>query len=248
MEEQERCYDLLVPIISILSRSSQFIPQAHTYDCGNSLEKGGHLGEAQYPLIWIEEIVIEEAIAVCVTATPSWPGQVVVQNHHHTVVSNTLHHCLKSLDEGKINDGGVVRLHSGDGFKEAQLLKRGSNGERTQRIVGHQKSGPSEPHAVEAHGLYFLRYGIDGPFAQPFRHHNFQVGNPIHTRQLHPSPISAHDPSGIRLKKARHGLCGINIFHCSSGEQECRDYYHRQKENGENHHPPPPTTTYFHFI
>jgi len=65
--------------------------------------------------------------------------------------------CLKSLDEGKIDDGGVVGLNSGDGFKEAQLLKGASNGERSQRVVDRQKSGPSEPHAVKAHGLYFLR-------------------------------------------------------------------------------------------
>ena len=152
------------------------------------------------------------------------------------------------MEERKIDDGGVVGLHSGDGFKEAKLLKGASNGERRKRVVRHQKCGPSEPHAVEARGLYSLRNHIHGLFAEPFRHHKFQMGNPIHTRQLHPSPILAHDPSGIRAKgKARHGPW-VNLFHCSSWEKRCRYYYYYwHKENGEAQRPPP-STTYFHRI
>ena len=40
---------------------------------------------------------------------------------------------LKSLDEGKIDNGGVVGLDTSNGFKEAKVLKGASNGERSKR-------------------------------------------------------------------------------------------------------------------
>nr|GLL32690.1 hypothetical protein Saspl_013636 [Ipomoea trifida] len=32
---------------------------------------------------------------------------------------------------------------------------------------------------------------------QPFRHRHFQMGDPVHARQLHPPPRLVHDPPGI---------------------------------------------------
>ena len=60
------------------------------------------------------------------------------------------------MDERKIDDGGVVGLDTSNGFKEAKALKGSSNGERSKRVIGDQKCGPSEPDTVEAHGLYSL--------------------------------------------------------------------------------------------
>ena len=63
---------------------------------------------------------------------------------------------LKSLDEGKIDNGGVVGLDTSNGFKEGKVLKGASNGERSKRVISDQNYRPSEPDTVEAHGLYSI--------------------------------------------------------------------------------------------
>ncbi|WVZ22454.1 hypothetical protein V8G54_000998 [Vigna mungo] len=216
-------HHVLVPIVHILFGSSELIPQAHTHHISDPIEKCCHLGQTQQPQIWVKKSVTEKPIPVRITATPPWLCYVVVQYHHHILVSKTFHHRLKSLDERKVNDGGVVGLDAGDGIKEAEVLKGASNGERSQRVVCDQKYGPSESDTVEAHRLYSLGNVIDGLFAEPFSHHSFHVGNPIHTRELYPSPILAHDPSRIRAEGESRRCHGPNINYASSSSGE--EYY-----------------------
>jgi len=98
------------------------------------------------------------------------------------------------LYEGKINDGGVIGLETGDGFRQPKTLERLSYSERSQRVVGDQVKRPSEPNAIETHGQNPLGDGVHGLLAETLNHHGFEMCHPIHARQLHPLPGFVHNP------------------------------------------------------
>lgn len=85
---------LPVPIVNVLFRSTEFIPQAHGNHSGGPVKNGGHPGQAFDPNVWIKVLVAEEAIAVKVAAAPPRLAYVVVKYHHHLVLSKVGYHCL----------------------------------------------------------------------------------------------------------------------------------------------------------
>lgn len=71
----------------------------------------------------------------------------------HCWVGSKCSKYLVSFDEGKVKDGRVVGMDARDGLKQAKILERISDGERSERVVGEQEEWPSEPDTVEPHGF-----------------------------------------------------------------------------------------------
>lgn len=75
------------------------------------------------------------------------------------------HSYLEDFHKRLVDEGGVVGLKAGDGFKQAELLKGLADGERRNGVVGGQEERPSEPDAVESHGGYGFGDDVYGLFA-----------------------------------------------------------------------------------
>lgn len=103
---------------------------------------------------------------------------------------------LEGLEEGEIEQGGVVNADAGGGLDEAEAVQRAPDGEGSEGRFGEKEEGPGEADAVEAHGGDATGDGVQRLLAQPLRHHGLQMGRPVSARQLHPPPRAVDDPSG----------------------------------------------------
>ena len=66
-------------------------------------------------------------------------------------------------------------MESSNGLKEAKVLKGVSHSEKSKRVIGYQAKRPSEPDAVEAHGLDSLGNLIHRLFAKSLGHHSIKM-------------------------------------------------------------------------
>ncbi|PON42298.1 hypothetical protein PanWU01x14_282540 [Parasponia andersonii] len=104
---------------------------------------------------------------------------------------------LEGLDEGKIDDGGVIGLNTSNGLCETKTLEGLSDGKGGKGVVGGQVEGPSETHAVKAQRRDSARDCVDGLLAEAFGHHGLKMRNPIQAGQLHPLPAFVHNPPRV---------------------------------------------------
>jgi hypothetical protein len=83
-----------VPILNVLSRTSELIPQAHANHIGYAIKDGGHPSESLNPEVRVEILVAKEPTAIRAAATPTRLADVIVQYDHHVVIPQARDHRL----------------------------------------------------------------------------------------------------------------------------------------------------------
>jgi hypothetical protein len=84
-----------VPILNVLSRASELIPQAHANHIGHAVKDGGHPSESLNPEVRVEILVAKEPIPIGAAATPTGLAYVIVQYDHHLVSPQARDHRLR---------------------------------------------------------------------------------------------------------------------------------------------------------
>lgn len=90
-----RLINVPVPILHVLSRASEFIPQAHANHIGHAIKQGGHPSQSLNPEVRVEIQVAKEPIPIRAAATPTGLAYVIVQYHHHLVIPQARDHRLR---------------------------------------------------------------------------------------------------------------------------------------------------------
>ena len=111
------------------------------------------------------------------------------------------------IDEGQVEEGGVVDPHAGDGLPHVEPLQRPPKRQRREGAIGGEIGRPGEPDAVEPHPRHARRDVPDAAPRQALRGRGLQVRRPVRARQLHAPPVRAHHPPRSRRQRQRRERC-----------------------------------------